>query len=173
MIDSITEVEYDFRFKVNIALGCIAQTSAFPISKPARTFSYEQYLSLLRKGDWEKQRDRERQRRMAKEEQEGQSGRERKNREIPWFWKRTTRIWNARDSKRFYFSWLMSTLWIEHVTHSVVMIPKSEKATTTFLYIFSVSVRHTDTVSLVLSIPIVISRVNTVCRVLYRLGWQF
>lgn len=60
MIDSITEVEYDFRFKVNIALGCIAQTSAFPISKPARTFSYEQYLSLLRKGDWEKQRDRER-----------------------------------------------------------------------------------------------------------------
>lgn len=43
MIDSITEVEYDFRFKVNIALGCIAQTSAFPISKPARTFSYEQY----------------------------------------------------------------------------------------------------------------------------------
>lgn len=62
MIDSITEVEYDFRFKVNIALGCIAQTSAFPISKPARTFSYEQYLSLLRKGDWEKQRDRERDR---------------------------------------------------------------------------------------------------------------
>lgn len=83
MIDSITEVEYDFRFKVNIAIGCIAQTSAFPILKPARTFCYEQYLSLFRKGDWEKQKDRERQRSRAKEEQEGQSGRERKNREIP------------------------------------------------------------------------------------------